>query len=222
MSSEPLRVAVMDDYAVIVSGVQQMLAPYADRIQVVEMVSLLPVESEIDLLLYDTYTQEQVAGQPEEVIAETPAKVVLYTWHLGKGIVEKALAAGAVACLSKSMAADELVGALERVHRGDVVVSDDPGPDAPLTTKAWPGKEHGLSPRESEILALIAQGLSNQEVAQRAFLSINSVKTFIRSAYRKIGVQRRTQAVLWATAHGFVPYPQRTILEPDPRREDRP
>jgi len=220
MSSEPLRVAVMDDYAVIVSGVQQMLAPHADRIQVVEMVSLLPVKSEIDILLYDTYTQEQVAGQPEEVIAETPAKVVLYTWHLGKGIVEKALAAGAVACLSKSMAAGELVDALERVHRGDVIVSDDPGPDAPVTTNAWPGKEHGLSPRESEIIALIAQGLSNQEVADRAFLSINSVKTFIRSAYRKIGVQRRTQAVLWATEHGFVPYPQRTILGLDPRRED--
>ncbi len=74
----------MDDYAVIVSGVQQMLAPYADRIQVVELVSLLPVESEIDVLLYDTYSQEQVEGQPEQVIAETDAKVVLYTWHLGK------------------------------------------------------------------------------------------------------------------------------------------
>ena len=156
----------MDDYAVIVSGVQQMLAPYADRIQVVELVSLLPVESEIDVLLYDTYSQEQVEGQPEQVIAETEAKVVLYTWHLGKSVVSRALAAGAVACLSKSLSGDELVDALERVHRGDVVVSDDPGPDAPVTTRAWPGKEHGLSPRESEIIALIAQGLSNQEVAR--------------------------------------------------------
>ena len=158
MTAAPLRVAVMDDYAVIVSGVQQMLAPYADRVEVVELVSLLPVESEIDVLLYDTYTQEQVEGQPEQVIAETPAKVVLYTWHLGKGVVSKALAAGAVACLSKSLAADELVDALERVHRGDVVVSDDPGPDARVTTKAWPGKEHGLSPRESEIIALDRAG----------------------------------------------------------------
>ena len=217
----PLRVAVMDDYAVIVSGVQQMLAPYADRIQVVELVSLLPVESEIDVLLYDTYSQEQVEGQPEQVIAETKAKVVLYTWHLGKSVVSRALAAGAVACLSKSLSGDELVDALERVHRGDVVVSDDPGPDAPVTTRAWPGKEHGLSPRESEIIALIAQGLSNQEVAQRAFLSINSVKTFIRSAYRKIGVQRRTQAVLWATEHGFVPHATRTILAPALQRDRR-
>ena len=64
------------------------------------------------------------------------------------------------------------------------------------------------------MLALIAQGLSNQEIAERAFLSINSVKTYIRSAYRKIGVQRRTQAVLWATQNGFVP-----VAQPgDPRR----
>jgi DNA-binding NarL/FixJ family response regulator len=221
MTAEPLRIAVMDDYAVIVSGLQQMLAPYADRVQVVEMVSMLPVESEVDVLLYDTYSRERVTGPVEQVIEETDARVVLYTWHLEQEVVAEALAKGAVACLSKSLAADELVDALERVHAGDVVVSDDPGPDARVTTKAWPGKEHGLSPRESEIIALIAQGLSNQEVADRAFLSINSVKTFIRSAYRKIGVQRRTQAVLWATAHGFVPHPTRTILAPALQRDRR-
>ena len=62
------------------------------------------------------------------------------------------------------------------------------------------------------MIALIAQGLSNQEIADRAFLSINSVKTYIRSAYRKIGVERRTQAVLWATQNGFVPTRARLIL----------
>ena len=214
MTAGPIRVAVMDDYAVIVSGVQQMLAPYDDRVRVVELVSMLPVQSDADVLLYDTYSQEQVSGQPEQVIAETPAKVVLYTWHLGREVVDKALAAGAKGCLSKSLPADELVAALERVHAGEVVVSDDPGPGARVTAADWPGKEHGMSPRESEILALIAQGLSNQEVAERAYVSINSVKTFIRSAYRKIGVQRRTQAVLWATEHDFVPYPARKLLGP--------
>ena len=76
----------------------------------------------------------------------------------------------------------------------------------------WPGRDHGLSARESEVLCLIAQGLSNQEIADRAYLSINSVKTYIRSAYRKIGVERRTQAVLWATRNGLVPSKARLIL----------
>lgn len=217
---EPVRVAIMDDYPVIVAGVQQLLEPYADRVRVVELVSLLPVSVRTDVLLYDTYSHERVEGQVVEVIEETDAKVALYTWHLGEEAVAEALDRGAAACLSKSMPAEELVDALERVHRGERVVSDDPGPDAPITPQAWPGKEHGLSPRESEILALICQGLSNREVADRAFLSINSVKTFIRSAYRKIGVQRRTQAVLWATEHGFVPQPRRRQpAYQEPRRD---
>jgi DNA-binding NarL/FixJ family response regulator len=214
-ATTPIRVAVMDDYAVIVSGVQQMLAPYGDRVSVVELVSMLPVESDIDVLLYDTYSRERVTGPVEQVIDETDAKVVLYTWNIDRELVAEAVAKGAVGWLSKSLPPDELVEALEQVHAGNVMVSEDPGPRAPITPKAWPGKDHGLSPRESEILALIAQGLSNQQVADRAFLSINSVKTFIRSAYRKIGVQSRTQAVLWATRHGFVPYPRRVML-PDP------
>ncbi len=69
----------------------------------------------------------------------------------------------------------------------------------------WPGREAGLSPREAEILALITQGLSNQEIADRAYLSINSVKTYIRSAYRKIGVTRRTQAAVWASTTASSP-----------------
>jgi two-component system, NarL family, response regulator LiaR len=67
----------------------------------------------------------------------------------------------------------------------------------------WPGREVALSARESEVIALIARGLSNQEIADRAYLSINSVKTYIRSAYRKIEVTSRSQAVLWALAHGL-------------------
>jgi two-component system, NarL family, response regulator LiaR len=59
--------------------------------------------------------------------------------------------------------------------------------------------------RESEVIALITQGLSNQEIADRCYLSINSVKTYIRTAYRKMGVARRSQAVLWGIQHGFEP-----------------
>ena len=53
------------------------------------------------------------------------------------------------------------------------------------------------------MLTLITQGLSNQEIADRAFLGINTVKTYIRTAYRKIGAGSRTQAVLWGIQHGF-------------------
>ena len=53
------------------------------------------------------------------------------------------------------------------------------------------------------MLTFITRGLSNDEIARRAFLSINSVKTYIRTAYRKIGVQTRAQAVAWGYQNGF-------------------
>ncbi|MEJ7704868.1 MAG: LuxR C-terminal-related transcriptional regulator [Geodermatophilaceae bacterium] len=59
--------------------------------------------------------------------------------------------------------------------------------------------------RESEIIALITQGLSNQDIADRAFLSINTIKSYIRSSYRKMNVTTRSQAVLWGIDHGFRP-----------------
>lgn len=62
----------------------------------------------------------------------------------------------------------------------------------------------GLTDRESEILALI-KGRSNAEVAALSFLSPNTVKSYIRSIYRKIGVRTRTPAVLWGVNHGFAP-----------------
>ena len=98
---------------------------------------------------------------------------------------------GAAGYVAKSLCAEAIVVALERVHAGETVV-----PDAP-------GREEGLSHREAEVVALIAKGLSNQEIATRLYLSINSVKTYIRTAYRKIGVSRRSQAVGWALAHGL-------------------
>ena len=212
----PVRVALMNDYEVIVAGLQAMLAPHADRVRVVEVDSLLPVHSAVDVLLYDAFGRERVTGPVEQTIAETEAKVVIYTWHLDAELVEEALAKGAAGCISKSLEGLDLVAALEKVHGGSVVVSHPPpGPEEKPDEHArgdWPGREHGLSARESEVLALIAQGLSNQEIADRAFLSINSVKTYIRTAYRKIGVERRTQAVLWATKNGFVPTRSRRIL----------
>lgn len=60
-----------------------------------------------------------------------------------------------------------------------------------------------LSPREADVLAGICAGLSNEDIGARLFLGINTVKTYIRTAYRKIGVESRTQAVLWGLQHGY-------------------
>ena len=103
MLGTPVRVAIMNDFEVVVAGVHRMLAPYEGRIHVVELVSNLPVQSKVDVLLYDAFSRERVIGPVEQVIAETDARVIIYTWHLAPELVSEALAAGAAAaCPSPS------------------------------------------------------------------------------------------------------------------------
>ncbi len=202
---EPVRIALMNDYEIVVEGLARLLEPYRDRIALVEFDSGRSVARPVDLVLYDTFAQEQghrVAAR--ELLAEGGAgKVVLYSWNLHDELVRAALDRGASGYLSKGMTAAQLVAALERVHAGEVVT--DTSPTRSESTGDWPGRREGLSAREAEVLALITQGLRNDEIARRTYLSINSVKTYIRSAYRKIGVTRRPEAVLWGVRHGFEP-----------------
>lgn len=103
------------------------------------------------------------------------------------------------------MDADELVGALEAIHAGEVVTAPVSAYDDALEHGDRPGRGAGLSARKSEVLAFVAKGLSNREIAAALDLSGNSIKTCIRSCYGKIGVIRRAQAVRWALEHGFAP-----------------
>lgn len=113
--------------------------------------------------------------------------------------------------LSKTLPAAELVEAIERIHAGEVVISPDHGPQVPLVAGDWPGRAEGLSAREAEVLALITQGLTNKDIAARTHLSPNSVKSYIRAAYQKIGVSRRAQAVAWGVRHGMTPDRMRIV-----------
>lgn len=77
------------------------------------------------------------------------------------------------------------------------------------TSQAWAWQAHGLTRRESQVLALIGRGLSNRHIATALFLTDNTVKSYIRNAYRKIGVLTRTQAVRWAIEHeAFLAFPR--------------
>jgi NarL family two-component system response regulator LiaR len=218
---DTIRLAIVDDYAVVVAGVAAILA--SERIQVVETSAGLPVLTDVDLVLYDTFGQVQGDGiDLEDYVRDSDAKVVIFSWNLEAGLIARAIANGASGYLSKSLSGGEIVTALERIRAGEVVILTGDGESSEGATGDWPGREAGLSPREAEVIALITHGLSNQEIAQRAYLSINSVKTYIRTAYRKIGVDRRTQAVLWGVQNGFEPNILRTVdnvhrLRPPPR-----
>ena len=206
----PVRVAILNDYEIVVAGVAKMLEPHGDRVVVVETSTGAPSMGASDVVLYDTFSQSQGnAIDIAEVASMTGAEVVLFSWNLDATLVAEALRRGAAGYLSKTLDGAGLADALVRVAAGERVLPDDrEGKDH----GAWPGQEHGLSAREAEMMALITQGYSNAEIAERSYLSVNSVKTYIRTAYRKLGLNRRSQAVRWGLEHGFLP--------PEPRRTD--
>ena len=209
--TDPIRVAIVNDYEMVVAGVAAMLAPFSDRVSVVEIDAGLPVISDVDVILYDTFGQVQGDGVDlEDLVRGGPARVVIYSWNVQPELIDRSLAKGARGYVSKAFTAEQVVEAVEAVHRGEVV-RPTPPEDVGTDQGVWPGREHGLSAREAEVIALITQGLSNQEIADRSYLSINSVKTYVRTAYRKIDVTRRSQAVAWGMTHGLSPDRMRAV-----------
>ena len=216
--SNGIRLAIVDDYAVVVAGVASFLA--AESVDVVETGASMSVLSDVDIVLFDTFGHVQGGGLDlEDLVRDSGAKVVIYSWNLRSDLIDKAIAGGACGYLSKVLAGPAVVAALERIMAGEIVIMAGDRETSVGGAGDWPGRSAGLSSREAEVLALIARGLTNVEVAERAHLSTNTIKSYIRAAYRKIGVQRRPQAILWALENGFVPDTERKI---DPALRVRP
>ena len=203
----PITVALVDDYDVVLIGLAHMFDGYPDQIVVAEIDANTELHDSVDIALYDTFAQPEADCDDIDVLIRNPRarKAAVYTWNFHPDLVATALDKGASGYLSKTLPAGALVAARLAIHAGEVVVSPAPAKGKVASGLDWPGRTEGLTNRESEILALITQGKSNDDVATLTFLSKNSIKSYIRSAYRKIGVTSRTQAVLWGIDHGFKP-----------------
>lgn len=202
-----VRVALVNDYEVVARGVVGMLRSYQNRICIVELDLNKHVSESVDIALYDSFAGTQGDRAAIQELAANPLidAVVVYSWNLERVHVDAAFANGADGYISKGLPASMLAIALETIKaRGERTHLGSAGTRS-VVVGDWPGREEGLTEREAEVLALITQGLSNAEIAERTYLSINSIKTHIRSCYRTIGVNSRTNAVLWGIEHGFRP-----------------
>jgi two-component system, NarL family, response regulator LiaR len=195
----PIRVALSNDYELALLGLAQMLARHPSLVQIVDLTTLARMPHEADIILYDTFGR-----LPDEdlklrrIVEGNDAKVVVYSW--GEYPEESARRQGAVGYLHKGLNADELVAAIVAIHQGTPIPSVE-SDDEPVLF--WPGQTLGLTRRESEMLSFITRGVTNDDIARRSYLSINTVKSYIRTAYRKIGVRTRAQAVAWGYQNGF-------------------
>jgi DNA-binding NarL/FixJ family response regulator len=189
-----IRVALVNDYELVLHGLEGMLRPYAERVLVTELDTAANPENPVEIALFDTYGHAWGGVDRVHSLAIDPrvGAVVVYTWQLPPGQLDAVLSAGARGVLAKSMTADALAGALVAINRGETIVS--PIFDRPHE-HAWPGHDFGLTLRESEVAALLARGLSNREIAAALFISEHTVKSHLKSVFRKTGVGTRARAV---------------------------
>jgi RNA polymerase sigma factor (sigma-70 family) len=209
------RVLLADDQAMVRSGLRMIL-----ELRGIEVVGeatdgaeavTLAAELEPDVVLMDVRMPgtDGIEGIRGIVAAGLPCRVVvLTTFDLDRHVFD-ALRAGAAGFLLKDASAEQLVGAVERAAAGEV-------PMAPQVTarlvdrflerepdeESVPSAVETLSPREREVLALVAQGLTNPEIADRLVVSLATVKTHVRSLLAKLDARDRVQMVLLAHRHG--------------------
>jgi DNA-binding NarL/FixJ family response regulator len=198
LASSPLKVAIVNDYELVVHGLSAMLAPFDDRVQVVAVeIGGLP-EVPADIALFDTFAGRRSALARVDAMAKDASlgKVVLYTWDLPDEFANDIGRRAIDAVILKSTSGEQLVEALERVHRNEAV---EPGEH-----DLFPGVPT-LSEREREVLALLGSGLSNRQIADELYLSVDTVKTHVRKVFGKLGVGNRTQAALVAIEEGLTP-----------------
>lgn len=180
-----------------VRGLQAMLQPHASQVSVV---TRRPDDSGpwADLTLYEPAGRGE---QPEASPRRLGARMVAFGWDCSPEAVSTEISRGAAGFVSKWVPARRLVRDLQAIAAGRAVVDTWTGPARGREDRGstWP-----LTQRETEMLTLIASGWSNNEIAEESHLSINSVKSYIRTAYAKIGVSSRSQAVLWAIQHGLL------------------
>ena len=201
VTSKPLRVALVGDDELTVRGLSSMLGGQRS----IDLVRLTrSLEEPVDIALYDHAVAGAAAGRPTlgQLLSDARIrKVALFTWNFQPWSEPGFLEQGAAAYLPKSLTGAELVVALQAVH------SDQPLAPGPARTRAvtCSPAEHGevLTEREAQVLSLICQGLPNTDIARTLSLSVNTVKSYVRSSYRKIEVESRSRAVLWGLGHGF-------------------
>ena len=194
-----VSVAVINDYDLVVREVETMLAPFDDRVRVVG--HDIDRDTSADVALFDTFAgrRRTLVRAAETVLAGAVEHVVLYTGDASPDFVRAARDAGASGVLLKTRSGELLVESLERIASGEKIGLDPSDGIGPANRYVE------LSDRESEVLALIALGLTNGEIAEELYLSVETVKTYVKRLYAKLGVHNRAQAALAASTHQLTP-----------------
>ncbi|WP_372513069.1 response regulator [Mycolicibacterium frederiksbergense] len=213
----PVRVVLVDDHQMVIEGLKAMLIGFQSKVRVVGQAvgveqAVQVVESlDPDVVLCDVRMQGSSGLDLCLTLRQRnpDRRIVMLSVYDDEQYLFQAMRVGASGYLLKSISSDDLVHQLELVKNGEMAI--DPGLAARAVDTAarlqrdefWPGARQGLTQRESEILSFMVSGLSNRAIAVRLVIGDETVKSHLRSMYRKLGVGDRTSAVAAALREGI-------------------
>lgn len=208
---EAIRIMIVDDHAVVRSGLAAFMLAFDDLDLVAEAGSGeeavdLCRKHDLDVVLMDLVMPGMDGAEATRVIRQNcpGIQVIALTSFKEEDLIQRALQAGAISYLLKNVSASELAEAIRAAHAGRSTLA--PEATAALihaaTRPAEPDYE--LTPRELEVLALMVQGLSNPQIAEELVVSRSTVKFHVSSILSKLGVESRTEAVALAVKNNLV------------------
>jgi DNA-binding NarL/FixJ family response regulator len=205
-----IRVVIADDHKVVRAGLEQLLSG-GDDIEIVAAASDgqqavdLSLEHEPDVVLMDLNMPVLDGIEATRRIRRTrpDARIVVLTSFSDRERILDALDAGAIGYLLKDAEPEDLIQGIKAAARGESPLAPKAA-GAVLQARVAQRPAEELSAREREILVLVGLGLANKQIARRLQISEKTVKVHLTNVFRRIGVDDRTQAALWAERHGLL------------------
>ena len=215
--SAPIRVLLVDDHVVVRRGMRaffemhddiEILGEATDGQAALELLAVLMAQDHLpDVLLMDLVMPRLDGVAATKAIKQQypDVEVVALTSFSEAERVNAVLQAGAAGYLLKDAEADEVVAAVRAARRGEVHLDPVVARKLTSTLVAPAHTATALTPRERQILVLVAQGRSNRDIAGTLLISERTARTHVSNVLSKLGLASRTQAALWAVREGLVP-----------------
>jgi NarL family two-component system response regulator LiaR len=213
MSAAPIRLVIADDHVLVRQGIRAFLDTHADLSIVGEAedaasAAKICAEVKPQVVLVDLVMPGGGIAATRDIRSASPqTQVILLTSFDDSRQILAAVQAGALSCLLKDVDADGLADAIRKAARGEAVLHPRVAGYLleAIRRGATPGEEPlaTLSEREREVLALMAEGLSNQIIGEKLTISEKTVKTHVSNILAKLGVADRTQAAVYAWKSGM-------------------
>jgi DNA-binding NarL/FixJ family response regulator len=204
-----IRLLIADDHPLVRNALTQLLGTVED-IEVVATTAngreavTMALETSPDVVLMDLEMPELngIEATRELIAADPSARVVILTTFSDRENIMGAIDAGALGYLLKDAEPEEIIRGVRSAARGDSPLAPRAAREM-ITQRSEAAVDTGLSARETEVLALVGEGLQNKLIARRLEISEKTVKAHLTSVFAQIGVSDRTQAALWARRHNI-------------------